>query len=260
MQSVASSSWQASLLAFGLVTLLFIATNWILMRSLVRTLGQLLVWPGLYVPVMALLLLPGVLLHELSHALGAFILVGEVAEISVLPRVTEGGGIQWGSVKHRDVDPLRSILVGLMPIAAGSLALSLILSLGLRVHIPLRLTAIQQVREVVTQELSALVQGGWRPILWWYLLFVIANEMIPSRQDLQGWLSMAAFVVIVAAGLYLTGTGIPPLPTSLVRVCLEMADYVTFALAGLAIVNLIAAFPVVALAFLLSALESGEPA
>jgi hypothetical protein len=131
------------------------------MRSLVRTPGQLLVWPGLYMPVMALLLLPGVLLHELSHALGAFILVGEVTEISVLPQVTEGGGIRWGLVKHRDVDPLRNILVGLMPIAVGSLALSLILSLGLRVHVPLRLTGAQQVREVAIQELGVLVHGGW---------------------------------------------------------------------------------------------------
>lgn len=110
------------------------------------------------------------------------------------------------------------------------------------------------------QELGVLVHGDWRPILWWYLLFVIANEMIPSRQDLEAWLSMAAFVLIVAAGLYLTGTGIPPLPTGLVRVCLEMADYVTFALAGLVIVNLIVPSPFVALAFLLSALEGGEPA
>jgi hypothetical protein len=47
-------------------------------------------------PVTALLLLPGVLLHELSHALGLFVVVGEVTEISVLPQVTEGGGIRWG--------------------------------------------------------------------------------------------------------------------------------------------------------------------
>lgn len=70
-----------------------------------------------------------------------------------------------GLVEHRDVDPLRSILVGLMPIAVGSLALSLILSLGLRVHIPLRLTGAQRVREVVVQELVVLVHGDWRPIL-----------------------------------------------------------------------------------------------
>ena len=43
------------------------------MRNLLGTLGRLLVWPGLYVPAIALLLLPGVLLHELSHALGALI-------------------------------------------------------------------------------------------------------------------------------------------------------------------------------------------
>ncbi len=260
MQSVDAGSWQTSLSAFGLAALLFIATNRILMQSLFRALRQLLHWPGLYVPVVALLLLPGVLLHELSHALGAVILIGDVTEISVLPRVMEGEEIEFGSVKYRGVDPLRRILVGLMPIAAGSLALSLILSLGLRVHIPLRLIGAQQVKEVVIQELGVLVQGGWRSGLWWYLLFVIANAMIPSRQDLEGWLSMAAFVVIVAAGLYLTGTGVPSLPTNLVRVCLEMADYVTFALAGLVIVNLIVASPFVALSVLISALQGGEPA
>jgi hypothetical protein len=100
------------------------------------------------------------------------------------------------------VDPLRSSLIGLAPLISGSLLVALI-----GAH--LQLDAVGDVFlsgdwQLVGQALlhSMSLPDFW---LWLYLLFAVANRMLPSSADREPWKPVLVFlvllsVIIVAAG------------------------------------------------------------
>src|SRR5512136_2718400 len=62
-----------------------------------------------------IVLLPGVILHELSHWLAAKLMGVRTAGISLMPQVKRGGTVRLGAVKVGKSDPLRESLIGLAP-------------------------------------------------------------------------------------------------------------------------------------------------
>ena len=66
----------------------------------------------------ALILFPGVLLHELSHWVTARLLGVRTGSFSILPKRQPGGSIQLGYVeyyKSKTLDPVRESLIGGAP-------------------------------------------------------------------------------------------------------------------------------------------------
>src|SRR3989344_1820138 len=65
------------------------------------------------------LYLPGIILHELSHLIGAVALFLHVKSIHLLPSISENEEghreIKLGSVTYNKADPIRGILVGIAP-------------------------------------------------------------------------------------------------------------------------------------------------
>lgn len=112
----------------------------------------------------SLLVLPGTILHELSHWLVAEILQVRTGEITILPNFdTEGGRERLGSVETARSDPLRGFLIGLAPFVTG---LAILMVLG----------------HLFTLELL-----WWQYVLTIYGVVVIGNSMMISAEDRRTW-------------------------------------------------------------------------
>ena len=149
-------------------------------------------------------LLPGVILHEFSHALAAILLGVRVGRVSIRPK-RAGQRIQLGFVPVEKTDVLRASLIGLAPLLAGSGAILLI---GYWVF------GISTLR-------ATLVSGGWTNLaaglrgvlktpdvwLWAYAIFAVSNTMLPSRADRQAWAPVLLFLLLIGVLIWAAGLG-----------------------------------------------------
>ena len=77
----------------------------------------------------AIILFPGVLLHEFSHWLTATLLGVRTGSFSVLPRTKSDGSVQLGYVEYyktSSVGPIRESLIGSAPLVTGTAVILLI--------------------------------------------------------------------------------------------------------------------------------------
>lgn len=156
--------------------------------------------------VYAIILFPGVLLHEVSHWLTAAILGVRTGSFSVLPKAKSDGSIQLGYVeyyKSASLGPIRESLIGSAPLITGTAA---ILFISLNVFdIPSLMSAIELGDvDILARALSTLFSTG-DFLLWLYLLFAISNAMMPSASDRRAWPAFLLIVLAVSAILYLLG-------------------------------------------------------
>jgi hypothetical protein len=152
----------------------------------------------------ALPLMPGILLHEVSHALVAKLLGVRVGRVSVRPKLKDER-IQLGFVPVEETDIVRSSLIGLAPLLTGS---AVILLIG---YLSFGIGGLQR----------AFVDGGWASLiarvielvrtpdvwLWAYFIFAISNTMMPSQSDRESWTPVILFLVLAAALIWFAGLG-----------------------------------------------------
>ncbi|MFZ0545564.1 MAG: hypothetical protein WAM60_09000 [Candidatus Promineifilaceae bacterium] len=154
----------------------------------------------------AIILFPGVLLHEISHWLMAGILGVKTGGFSVLPRLKPDGSIQLGYVeyyKSQRLGPVRESLVGSAPLISGTAVVLLI-----AFHIFNVTTLGEALRTgdvaILTEALSTLFATG-DFLLWLYLLFCVSNAMMPSASDRRAWPAFILIMTVVAVVLYIIG-------------------------------------------------------
>ncbi|NTU62483.1 MAG: hypothetical protein HGB05_03570, partial [Chloroflexi bacterium] len=143
----------------------------------------------------ALPLLPGVALHELSHATVAALLGVKTANLTLIPQRQPDGHVRLGSVQVERVDVVRSSLIGLAPLLAGSIAIVLIVRFAFDVN-----TLGEAVQRGDIAGLLSLLGGLLRAPdawLWLYLLFSIANAMMPSPSDRETWPPVILFSLLL---------------------------------------------------------------
>jgi len=160
--------------------------------------------PGLI--LYTILMLPGTIIHELSHWLVAEILQVRTGRITILPEwgdEEEGAKEQrLGSVETVNTDPIRGFLIGLAPFITG--------------------TAILMV-------FATLMTRWWGTAPWWWVALVIygsmviGNSMLISGADRRNWPVMIVLLVIVyfvatRAGLQFS----PAAETNLVAILTNM--------------------------------------
>ncbi|MEA3375072.1 MAG: hypothetical protein U9R72_02575 [Chloroflexota bacterium] len=152
----------------------------------------------------ALPLMPGIVLHEVSHALTAKLLGVRAGHVSVRPKLADER-VQLGFVPVEETDFVRASLIGLAPLLTGS---AVILSIG---YLVFGIGGMQQ----------AFVESDWATIardfglmlkapdlwLWIYLVFTVSNTMLPSRSDRQSWMPILLFIALVAALAWAAGLG-----------------------------------------------------
>jgi hypothetical protein len=158
--------------------------------------------------------LPGVVLHELSHLAMALLLRVKVLGFSLGPRRQgQGGRVSLGSIRVGKVDPVRGGLIGLAPLLGGSAVLLLVGSQVLGVG--------ELARALDGQGLEGLLSGVGRVLsvadswLWFYLIFAVANAMLPSESDMRALRPVLLFLGIAVAVVLLL-TGIPAIPDDVV--------------------------------------------
>ena len=142
-----------------------------------------------------LIFLPGTLVHEVSHWLVAKALGVRTGRIVIWPQPKKDGSLWLGAVQVARSDPLRSSLIGLAPLISGSLLVALI---GLHLQLDgLGDTLISGHWERVWDALahSTTLPDFW---LWLYLLFAIANRMLPSPADREPWKPMLVFLALLS--------------------------------------------------------------
>lgn len=139
---------------------------------------------------LALLFLPGTIVHELAHLLTAEVLGVRTGHFMIFPREHEGH-IKMGSVQIERTDPVRSFLIGIAPIILGLLSFVGIF-FGIQMAVGSNLTT--------TQNSLVLGIGG-------YALFVIVNTMFSSRKDLEACLEFLGLVLIVMICFLIFGRG-----------------------------------------------------
>jgi len=161
-----------------------------------------------------LLMLPGILLHELSHVFMARLVGMKVGEFSLGPRPRNQTSIELGSVTVSRADVFRESLVGLAPFLCGTAVLVLV---GYRVF---DVGALGQAGSAagaggLLQALPELwqVPDFW---LWAYGIFVVSNSMMPSPSDRQPWLLAGIYLAVALGGVYLLA-GLPAMPEGLAR-------------------------------------------
>jgi len=187
----------------------------------------------------SLVLLPGVALHEVSHALMAILLGVKVRKLSLRPERQPNGVIRLGYVEVLRSDKVRTSLIGAAPLFVGVAALIFI---GLEVF---SLQAIQDALAAgntngVIDSIKTIVSANdaW---IWIYLVFAIANSMMPSTSDTQAWPPVIGILVALAAlALFLGGT-------NLIHTISPLAQYILRWLTAAFIVTLVIDLGVTAL-------------
>lgn len=169
--------------------------------------------------------LPGTLVHELSHWLAAKLLGVRTGRIVIWPQAKRDGSLWLGSIQIAHADPVRSSLIGLAPLVSGSLLVALI---GAR----LQLDALGNALATGQWELvwEALVQSVSLPDfwLWLYLLFAIANRMLPSPADREPWKPIIIFLTILS--VFVISAGWTPRVTAEARnTILDVVGFLLYA-------------------------------
>ncbi len=183
----------------------------------------------------SLVLLPGVALHEVSNAVMAALLGVRVRRLSLRPERQPNGVVRLGYVEVLRSDALRTSLIGAAPLFVGIAALVLI---GVWVF---DLGSMQSALSdgnaySLLDQLLALPQAtdSW---LWIYLVFAIANSMMPSSSDTQSWPPVIGFLVALSAVILLIGgTG---LLTAIAPFVQDAARWLASAFALTAFINLV---------------------
>jgi hypothetical protein len=225
-----------SILLFGATLLLLLFTHrWathLVIMALLRVTGHLNVAMTLY----ALLILPGTIVHEVAHWLMALLLGVRAGLPRVLPSgVDANGRMVLGYVQIERTDPLRHSLIGVAPLLAGSGLVAWIASRVFTLPVPaLTQTGITGI-ETLFAALPSIFQvpDVW---LYLYLLFAIANGMLPSPRDREAWLPVVLFAAGVAIVVFLF-VGVPQFPDTVVTFLLATLGWLTFTFIITALLN-----------------------
>jgi hypothetical protein len=175
------------------------------------------------------IVLPGIVLHELSHWLIAWLLGARIRRLSIGPvRKGRSRKVSLGSVQIANVDPIRAGLIGLAPLVSGSAVILLIGNQVLGVSEFAEVVALQGVGAIL-DELQRVVRVA-DVGLWLYLIFAVSNGMIPSESDMATVRPVLIFLGIVAAVVLVVG-GVPAIPAEIARWVNAVAGFLASAFA-----------------------------
>jgi hypothetical protein len=155
--------------------------------------------------IFAMLFLPGVFLHELSHFLMAKILRVRTGKFSIFPQSLSDGRLQLGYVETAKSDVVRDSLIGAAPLIVGTLFVAYVAIY----HLQMRL-----LWDAFRNGQFDLFWLGVRALpqvpdfyLWFYLAFAVSSTMMPSESDRHAWLELLISIAVLFGLALLFGAG-----------------------------------------------------
>jgi hypothetical protein len=186
--------------------------------------------PGCAVRLLFYLLLPGIILHEMSHYLAARLLFVRTGGINLGVGRAGRKHISLGSVTIARSDPVRTSLIGVAPFLVGIGAIWLIAGAGFDLW--------PNAGPTFEQMASRLIEYShdWTTWLDVYLIFAVSTAMIPSESDREPWGPAVTVLGSLVAVLLLMGWT-PRMPGEWVLPARRLLDALIFALGIAVIVN-----------------------
>lgn len=155
--------------------------------------------------IFAILFLPGVLIHELSHYGMARLLNVPIGRLSLIPQSLPDGRMRLGYVETTSTDLLRDALIGAAPLIAGSFVVAYAGLINLQFSIFWAefstadlSTAASVLSKIVDQ------QDFW---IWFYIIFVVSSTMFPSTTDRRGWVPILLILGVLVSLVLIAGLG-----------------------------------------------------
>jgi membrane-associated protease RseP (regulator of RpoE activity) len=176
------------------------------------------------------LLMPGVLLHEMSHYVVARLLLVKTGSFRVGIGNTRKRLVSLGSVNIQRADPIRESLIGVAPFVVGVAAIWLLTGLGFDLWPSSGLSIAEFFQRVQTYS------NDWTTWLDIYLIFSVSTAMIPSESDREPWGPVITFFGLGTAILFLLGWT-PRMPIEAMTTARNLLDALTFALGIAVVVN-----------------------
>ena len=204
-------------LAYGLgVMIVLMATIFVLSRILmlygILPLSAAFSFSGFNLLLFYLLILPGTIVHEMSHYLACLLTGVRVRQVRLFSP-QENGAVGW--VVHERVDPVRRNVIALAPFLGGAVVIYLLVRFVLLSGQtdPLILASddmAQGLRATVASVLDVLRSADLRQVKTWlvfYVLFSLGFAVAPSKQDLghfvaDGALALGLVLVIKVTDSY----------------------------------------------------------
>lgn len=195
-----------------LISLLVTITALVLLSRFVsRALGELL-GSGWYV----VLLWPGVIVHELSHALGCLLTLTRVYGFTVYPQGPNTATL--GEVSHAATsNPLKLIVISVMPVIGGGVVLGALAQWLLPV-VPIPPTLIVDATfagrlvdyilasvEFIRQMAASFSVYQWQHWLFLYFALALSAHLAPSSTDLKHTARGILGILVVVVALILIG-------------------------------------------------------
>ncbi len=179
-----------------------LAALWLLNIVLAQHIQGLILLMGgsarVAVAVYDVLVLPGVVLHELSHTLMAWLLGVRVLRVRLF-QFRRLHDPRQGEVVVAQADPLRMSMIGAAPLVGGGVTLALLQPLVLALlGDQFSLAALGDVLQT-PQALAVL-----------YLVVAVTNTMFPSAADRQAWRVVLAGTLLVGAVVIGLRLAVPP--------------------------------------------------
>jgi hypothetical protein len=219
-----------SLLAFISSAILLFLSSRALIARLMRLFFKLIRSQEGAVNLLFFLLLPGTLLHELSHLFSAELLQVPTGELSLKPSF-EDSQLKLGSAQVGLTDPIRLTLIGTAPFVSGTVVLWLIFTVGFGLN--LQQLSLDTFSQITTN-------FSYWYLLFGYLIFAIANTMFSSPSDLQA-AALPVVLLLIFLGLFqLTNLN---LPVSLIDLAANLFWLLTAVFSLVLVLNLLLLLP-----------------
>jgi hypothetical protein len=155
--------------------------------------------------IFAIVFLPGVLLHELSHYLMAKSLKVPVGNFSLIPQPLANGRLRLGYVETAPTDFIRDALIGAAPLISGSFFVAYAGLIALNFSSSLSQINLGDVSSVfLTLSITVNQPDFW---IWFYLIFVVSSTMFPSETDRRAWSPILLTTGVLIGLILISGAG-----------------------------------------------------
>lgn len=138
--------------------------------------------------MLSLILLPGTIVHEMSHFFMATILRVPTGKMSIFPEALEKGKVRAGKLEIGECDPFRKTIIGIAPIIIG---LTIIYLVGMFFFPSFQLPTTNY--QLITT------------IICLYFLLTISSTMFSSPKDLESLIIVLPIISILFLFLYFIG-------------------------------------------------------